>query len=173
MSISTKLEWRRTLALSKQILASCFWSGRLFMQDVAASDGMEMNGWRMHAHVWETKSCRLHKRRIWALDLVLISVQWFHLSKQFLPIRPAALLPSCLVCALWPSRGSDSEGEWREHHWEDLLPSDSLDPEQVNLSEILLFCSVTVSFNKNSNSHDASQLSDVAKPFSSALHIVL
>lgn len=29
------------------------------------------------------------------------------------------------------SRGSDSEGEWGEHHWEDLLASHSLDPEQV------------------------------------------
>ena len=29
------------------------------------------------------------------------------------------------------SRGPDSEGEWREHHWEDILASHSLDPEQV------------------------------------------
>lgn len=30
-------------------------------------------------------------------------------------------------------RGSDSEGEWREHHWENILSSHSLDPEQVRL----------------------------------------
>lgn len=156
MSISTKLEWRRTPALSKQILASCVWCGRLFMQDVAASDGMEMNGWRMHAHVWERKSCRLQKRRFWALDLVLISVWRFHIYKTGFINLACRIVDKFSLCALWPSRGSDSEGEWREHHWEDLLPSHSLDPEQVNLSQILWFCLLTVFFHKNSNSHDAS-----------------
>ncbi len=36
-----------------------------------------------------------------------------------------------LIYSLILSRGPDSEGEWREHHWEDLLASHSLDPEQV------------------------------------------
>lgn len=62
-----------------------------------------------------------------------------------------------------PSRGSDREGEWREHHWEDLLPGDSLDPEQVRHKS---FCSLTASFHKSSNSHHASQPSDVIEPFS-------
>ncbi len=29
------------------------------------------------------------------------------------------------------SRGPDSEGEWREHYWEDILAGHSLDSEQV------------------------------------------
>lgn len=36
-----------------------------------------------------------------------------------------------LIYSLILSRGPDSEGERREHHWEDLLASHSLDPEQV------------------------------------------
>lgn len=36
-----------------------------------------------------------------------------------------------IIYFLTLSRGPDSEGEWREHHREDLLSSHSLDPEQV------------------------------------------
>lgn len=71
-----------------------------------------------------------------------------------------------------PSRGSDSEGEWREHHWEDLLPSDRFDPEQVNLSEILSFSFMSVFVHVKNISNDPQQLHGIIKPFCSDFHIV-
>lgn len=45
----------------------------------------------------------------------------------------------CNGLLLIPSRGSYREGERREHHWEDLLASHSLDPEQVKTARRHIF----------------------------------